>query len=230
MSKLTLRMMSLVAAALVLGAVSTTTFAQYNVPNPTEQENRQWRYKPCRDPWISKGIYTVTGGRRRAQGGDVHAECNPNLYNGGSWNSYSELLNAISRTLNEEAKNKVVFESVKRRDGVQVVALLDLNQGHKVLSGWLVGNDGASLTAEQIARLIGNDGAGLISNHSGKLIGTDGSSLIGTDGASLATRLGGWNGVAFGAGTGYIGKANNYSLQSGAKRVIRLNKSVIAIR
>jgi hypothetical protein len=230
MSKLTLRMMSLVAAALVLGAVSTTTFAQYNVPNPTEQENRQWRYKPCRDPWISKGIYMVTGGKRYAKGGDAHAECNPNLYNGGSWNSFSELLNAISRTLNDEAKNNVQFASVKRRDGIQVVALLDLNQGHNVLSGWLVGNDGASLTPIQISQLIEDGGAYLIGNHSGKLIGTDGTTLIGTDGATLAARLGGWNGVVFGAGTGHIGKASNYSLQSGAKRVIKLNRSVIAIR
>jgi hypothetical protein len=230
MSKLSLKMMSLVAAALVLGAVSTTSFAQYNVPNPTEQENRQWRYKPCRDPWISKGIYMVTGGKRYAKGGDVHAECNPNLYNGGSWNSFSELLNAISRTLNEEAKNSVQFASVKRRDGVQVVVLLDLNQGHKVLSGWLVGNDGAGLTPAQIARLIGNDSAGAIGDNGAGLIGNDGSTLVGQDGATLAARLGGWNGVAFGAGTGYIGKASNYSLQSGAKRVIRLNKSVIAIR
>jgi hypothetical protein len=99
------------AALLVVLTFPATALA---IPNPTPAQVAQARAAGyCSDPWVTLAIWFDTGGTRNPDGVGNLGECNIQLYNSGSWNSYDQLVNAVSATMH--ATNGV-FSLVDNRD------------------------------------------------------------------------------------------------------------------
>lgn len=161
----------ILAFAAIASFLSAPALAQ---PNPTEAESAIGRNNPCADPWVSyavsvaKSSSSVVG---RAVGSGSSHECNTQLYNGGSWSSYSELIGHVRQTLSMLSSQGARFEVVR-------------------------GAPALTVTNPQAAMLIGQDGAGIVSNDGGTFISNNGGTIVpngyriqSSDGAKLSLRL-----------------------------------------
>lgn len=203
-----LKALTFIAAVLIVSAISTDSYAQYRVNDPSPAQTAQWRKAgPCRDPWVSGAVYLITGAMRHPAGyGDV-GECDPKLYNGGSWNSFEQLVNAMYATQKAMRAQKVKWVAFVNMRNQREVILADIAQQNAVLGGWLVGNDGASIIAATPQQLVAAGGGNMVAAGGGNMVAAGGGNVLPTAGGNI------------------------YSLQSGAKRVIRLgNNSAILIR
>lgn len=199
--------LTLIAAVLILSALSIDSFAQRRVSNPSAERTAEWRKSgPCRDPWISGAVYLLNAAVRQPMGyGDV-GECDPKQYNGGSWNSFEQLVNAMEATQQAMRANKVKWIAFVNTKNQRQVVLADIAQQNAVLGGWLVGNDGASVIAATPQQLVAAGGGNMVAAGGGNMVAAGGGNVVPTAGGS-------------------------YSLMSGAKRVIRLgSNSAIVIR
>jgi hypothetical protein len=161
----------IVVLAAVACFVSAPVLAQ---PNPTEAQNAIGRNNPCADPWVSYAVSVVKsspGVVGRAVGSGSSHECNTQLYNGGSWGSYAELIGHVRQTLTMLTSQGAKFDMVRGAPAIVV-------------------------TNPQPAMLIGQDGAGFISNDGGSFISNNGGTIVPTgyrlqsaDGARLSLRL-----------------------------------------
>ena len=202
MSQTHLRTLPLIAAALLLGLLSTTSFAQ---ANPSEATNQRYRNNPCRDPWISYGFLDVTASTDRPRGWGDLGDCNPANYNGGSWRSYAELAKAIRDYRNAMYYNRVKYITFYNPNTrVWGVALIDLNQRGAVLGGQLISQEGANLGTNP-AQIVAQGGLNIVAQGGLNIVAQSAGHLLSPNGSNL------------------------YSLQAGAKRVIRLgpNSAII---
>ena len=165
----TFRVIALGAALLSLA--SSPAFAQ---ANPTEADNAIGRNNPCADPWVSFAVSVVKtrdGVVGRAIGSGSSFECDPQLYNGGTWNSYAELTGHVRQTLSTLASQGARFEMIQNRPGIRIAN-------------------------PQPSMLIGQDGAGFVSNNGGSFISNNGGTIVppgyrlqSADGARVSLQL-----------------------------------------
>jgi len=140
---------------MAVGALVCTSFATANAqtfPNPTAQRTEEARRSgPCRDPWITIAIFFLNGGTQKIAGIGGFGECNPALYNGGSWSNYNELEHAVEKTKSALNSAGVGYQMTSLPGGNAEIKLLDrgavvdkiqVNNGANVIS-----NDGNSLVA-----------------------------------------------------------------------------------
>lgn len=80
----------------------------------------------CSDPWVDEAIRQVTAGGIPMGCGNCGA-CNIQLYNGGLWHSYAELLRYVDEALRAMSSAKVRFKMVGGqfvvgRDGIRIMS------------------------------------------------------------------------------------------------------------
>ena len=76
-------------------------------PNPSDQETADWRRKgPCSDPWVSKALTEVKGSIY-INGYASQGDCNPGIYNGGSWSNYDQLYRAVAARFSNQSQRPV---------------------------------------------------------------------------------------------------------------------------
>jgi hypothetical protein len=86
-----------IVPAVVVALVAVTAVPRAQTPNPTAAQTAQARTAAfCTDPWITLALWNVTAGTRNPGGAGALGECNPQLYNSGSWSNYDQLLRAVS--------------------------------------------------------------------------------------------------------------------------------------
>ncbi len=181
MSNTTSKIFTVVAAALLLSILSASSFAQTDArlyPNPTEAENKKYRNNPCSDPWISRAWIDITSGIELAPGFGGAGACDAKLYNGGTWNSYYQLVQAMQQVRNDLRNEQVKFFAFKVKGNSNIVAgvaLQDINQKNAVLGGALVGNDGASIAATP-EQLVAAGGGNLVAAGGGNISTSPGAS------------------------------------------------------
>jgi hypothetical protein len=96
--------------------------------------------------------------RQPAGIGDL-GECNPALYNGGSWSSYGELYRGVKTALNNMSSANVTITKTSNGDGT-VKIVTDAGGSYKwTQTVKVVSHDGGTL--------ISQDGAGIILNGGG---------------------------------------------------------------
>lgn len=81
----------LVITFIIIG--SSAVFAQIQPDARKTDEMRQ--RGPCSDPWITWAHLDASASIYDAVGFGSYGECNPKLYNNGSWANYTELYNAV---------------------------------------------------------------------------------------------------------------------------------------
>ena len=145
----------LLTASVLVFLSSATANAQYRFPDPTSQQTEQARRSgPCRDPWVTIAVYASTAGTKQIAGAGDFGECNPALYNGGSWNGYNDLHYAVEKAL-RALSNAGVTISMTSLGGDRRQLIIDGGGGYK---------------SSTVLNIMINNGANLISN--------DGSSLV----------------------------------------------------
>ena len=99
MCKFKLTVVTLFATGVLVSLSATTANAAVANPNAQQVEKaRSANY--CSDPWITWGIWWVTASTRNPNGVGTSGECNPQLYNGGSWSNFDQLQQSIHDSLN----------------------------------------------------------------------------------------------------------------------------------
>lgn len=151
----TLALLGLVAlcAAVATPAAAQSYSRNSHYPNPDGDLSSK-RGRPCADPWVTTALEMVYGPRVSA------GMCAIQLYNGGRWSSFNELVHAVAATRGDLSRLGYEVKVAQSGGGLRPV----LTQ-----SGRLV--------AAGAGNLIGLDGATLIGNDSNSLI-TDGGSTI----------------------------------------------------
>jgi hypothetical protein len=176
MSKKNLNALTLVAAALFISLVSITSFAQSGLyPNPTEAENQRYRNKPCADPWVSRAWVDLSASTEVAPGMGSVGACDTNIYNGGRWSSYAELVGYVRGVRNSLYQQRAQFRSFTGRNRERGVALLDLNERGAVLGGWIVGTNGGNIIAADAQRIVASGGGNIVASGAGNIITNAGS-------------------------------------------------------
>jgi hypothetical protein len=116
----------------------------------------------CKDPWITLAFKEVAN--RTPAGWSATDECNAQLYNSGSYNSYTQLRNAVRVYVNSLKLTPIHFVAVVR--------------------------PGLSMTTSPNA-LVVVAAEGSIARLQAKIVSAAGGSLVGGDGASVLTQGGG---------------------------------------
>ena len=169
MSKFKLMFFSVIATAVLISLSSATAYAQYS--NPTPQQTQHWReVGPCRDPWVSSAVTNYKG---VVNGVGNFGECNAQMYNNGSWNSYQELFDGV----------KTAFQNM--RGNVTISKTTMGNGNFKIVT------DGGSGFVE--TKMITSDGASVITNDGATVIASGGGNFSGmstTDGNEKRIKLG----------------------------------------
>jgi hypothetical protein len=150
-------MVFMIAAAVIMIALSSAT-ANAQRPNPSaDREARARSQGPCRDPWITLAIWDVSGATRQPAGAADFGECNYKLYNGGSWNNYDELYRAVDAL--QRSSLRITMTSLGGNE-----RRIDHNAGDGYV--WtqtikFISDQGSALVGK--TRMVSDNGAGLIS-------------------------------------------------------------------
>lgn len=128
---------------------------------PSQQETNNYRNKPCRDPWINLA-FRDSGGGQPVGAGDL-GECNPALYNGGSWNSYQQLVNAVRTARQSLANQGLAWKYLKNMDNPN-----DIRAG-LVAGGNVVAAGGGNVVAAGGGNVVSPGGGNVISVGGGNL-------------------------------------------------------------
>jgi hypothetical protein len=136
---------------------------------PTAADTEQARRNgPCRDPWVTialtynrLGTYAASSTPTFIAGRDGWGDCNTALYNGGSWNSFAELVKAVQKT--SSALSGANFSYVIVNLGGGQVKIKSMSDG--VQAGIVV------------LKLVGNSGGTLITNDGGTLVASGGGNF-----------------------------------------------------
>lgn len=147
------------------------------------QPSRPVSNGPCRDPWINQAIASLGG---RPQGTDMYGECDPKLYNGGTWSSYPELLSAVQATRRDLSANRLIWRAVDG-NGQTAIALLDGTQNNAVVGGYLV--SGSTVISRDPARIIGAGAGNIIGAGAGNIIGAGAGNFHTLGAAKRVVRL-----------------------------------------
>lgn len=133
------RLLALTFALIGIGFFSGGSASAQTYQNPSAQETESARRSgPCRDPWISIALVRVAG--KTPQGVADLGDCNYKLYNGGSWNSYNQLAQAVKLTQTRMAKANVGYQ-LSRSNGT---AVLNLYYGSDVVGTLSLRTSGGS--------------------------------------------------------------------------------------
>jgi hypothetical protein len=121
----------------------------------------------CKDPLITQAYKDSAGLGRTPEGWGTKGECNPKLYNNGSWSSYNQL-----RDLIKEVKAALVLMAFRPEIVVipgrnpattsNALGITFISDGKIKPEVKLVGQDGGTLIGNDVAGLVGNDGAGVV--------------------------------------------------------------------
>lgn len=134
------------------------------------------------DPWIKK-VYNDTWGRN-----PTAFEYNINNYNGGHWNSYSELMQYIYEFQKNLASSNISFKySAAQKNNRVVVGVF---QNGVQIAADLISNDGGSIIAQGGASIISNDGGSIVAQGAGNVVAQGGGNITvvpGTKGASFGS-------------------------------------------
>jgi hypothetical protein len=158
--------LSVITVSVLLSVSAMTADAQ--IRNPTQQEIAHARSTgPCQDPLISialtykrLGNYMTGSSTSYIAGVGTYGECNPALYNGGSWSSFDELNRGVQTTLNNLS-------------GIVRISMASL------------GNNQVKITTDAGSGFVGSDTIKLIGHDSGSLINHDGASVIAQGGGNF---------------------------------------------
>jgi len=142
----------LIAAGIFMSLTSITTKAQ--IPNPSASAVASARQRgPCRDPWITIAIESALS--RSPQGVGTFGECNPSLYNGGSWGSYNELYQGVRTAFSNLNGNVSISRSSLANGQYKIV----MDAGSGFVWTQIISHDGGTL--------ITSDGAGVVASGGG---------------------------------------------------------------
>jgi hypothetical protein len=159
----------LTAALVLVGAGSTTAFAQ---TNPSAAESARWANNPCRDPWVTLAVSNAKVGARPSGSGDL-GECDPALYNNGQWGSFAELTAAVRASLSTFSSLGLAVDvrdnqSVLRVENASAARLLTSDGASLRTGDMLIGHDGASLRG--VDRHVAAAGDFMLRLPNGKLL------------------------------------------------------------
>jgi hypothetical protein len=158
---------------LLLIAFAAMTFeAKAQWETPTQPETEQARKSgPCNDPWI-----TIAFKRRWSRipaGYRDMGECNISLYNGGSWNSFSQLYDYLVDYKRAMDEANSAFKFVKMSDSDYRIGL--------AFDGKVV------VDPSNIVALGGNN---IIANGGNKIIANGGNNIIAPGGGNFSITKG----------------------------------------
>lgn len=197
----------LLFAFIIIGSASV--FAQIQ-PDARKTEEMKQR-GPCRDPWITWAHLDASASIYDAVGFGDYGECNPKLYNNGSWANYTELYNAVREYRKSLQSAGVSWQRVAQPNGtIAFFATIDgekygvIGKGLEIKNGKLVAAGGGNLVAAGGGNLVGNDGASLVAAGGGNLVAAGGGNVVPTGGGS-------------------------YTLQSGEKKRIKIGKNTYLV-
>lgn len=169
-----LRTAASLAAGLTL-AIAPTAWGQ---ANPSTVDTNNARNNPCSDPWVSLAVSvvkTTSAGPGRAAGSGAAGECDPALYGGGRWSSYSELIQHVRATRQQLASQNVQFAQV---DGRGLLVMINPSTGINV----------ANLVGAGAGNIVGAGAGNIVGAGAGNVV-PPGYGLQATDGARFAFRL-----------------------------------------
>ncbi|MCA8833224.1 hypothetical protein [Hymenobacter pini] len=154
-------------ALLALAAFSGSAVAQ---SNPSAQQTEAFRNRPCADPWINLAFLSpATGGSNAPNGEFSTCECNPKLYNNGSWASYADLVEYVK----QYKRSGVRLNYFKMQDGTYVVQALHngsaLGVSRLNANGDVLASGGSAVAAGGLG--VQNAGPRNVVSNSGNLIG-----------------------------------------------------------
>jgi hypothetical protein len=153
---------SIIALAAFVAVLSFPTMSLATIPNPTAAQTAQARAAGfCADPWVTLAIWFETASTRNPNGIGNLGECNIQLYNGGSWNSYDQLVSAVSATM--RATNGV-FSMSDNHDGTLTIVT---NAG-----------GGFSSWAQVTGRIVATGAGNIVASGAGNIILIGGSNII----------------------------------------------------
>lgn len=173
------------------GAITTPATAQSYTPSmtyPNPDGNIRGR-GPCSDPWVSVALEIVHG---RAD----PAYCAVGLYNGGSWNSFNQLVHAVAATRNSLNSSGTSFRVVPVQGASYNV--IGIFQG-----GSLVAAGGGNMVAAGGGNMVAAGGGNLIIRNN-QMVAAGGGNMVAAGGGNIAPI------ASLGSG---------YSLQSAKKRI-----------
>ena len=199
------RNIGLVAASLML--LSAAALAQ---SNPTQQEADRARNKPCRDPWINLAF--EKGGLGTPVGAGDQGECDPKLYNSGSWSSFAQLSGAVRGARSAMSSQGVAWKFLVNKDNRNDVRL-GLFTSNVVAAG------GGNVVAAGGGNVIAVSGGNIVAQGGGNIVAQGGGNVITIGGANLNSLP-----------QAQVMPRSSYSVMSGAKRVIKVGESNIVIR
>ena len=156
----------------------------------------------CTDPWVTIVIWFAHGSTRDPNGVGNIGECNPQLYNGGQWSTFDQLLQAYYATDKALTSAGVRMTLRDNRNGTltvdtRIAAAFDTY----VVAGKIATVNGANLVTHVVStgagNVLGNSGAGVVGTGGGSVVSTgagnivshDGGTLIGQDGAGYMVML-----------------------------------------
>jgi len=137
------------------------------VPNPSPQQTAAARAQNfCSDPWVTLAIADVTGGGF-PKGVAGLGQCDIQLYNGGQWANFDQLVQAVNATLRGIPYN--TFSMVDNHNGTMTI-VTDAGGGYQKwvqVTGRIVSQGGGNIVAQGGGNIIGQDGASIILNGGG---------------------------------------------------------------
>jgi hypothetical protein len=164
-SKFKLTITTLFVTAVVVSMTSSAAQAQ---PSPTTlAQAKAANY--CSDPWVTAAIWFVTAGTRNPSGFGTMGECNPQLYNGGSWGSYALLQQYVGASLNSLSGGGARI-SLTDIGGNQLQIRTDLGGGYAeiiTVSGHIVNTNGSNIVAQGAGNFIGHNGSAIVAQGAG---------------------------------------------------------------
>jgi hypothetical protein len=145
--------------------------AQTAMPNPTAaQVTSAQNAHFCSDPWITLAIWFTTGGTRNPSGVGTLGECNAQLYNGGTWTSYAQLVQAVTAT-----------QQALRTAG----ASISLSDNHNGTSTISVAAAGITSTTTVAVSLVTASGGNIVAQGGGNIVAQGGGNIVAQGGGNF---------------------------------------------
>ena len=164
------------------GMLATSSLMAQNyraLPNPTAAQVANARATGyCDDPWVTMAIWYVQAGTRNPNGVKGFGECNTQLYNGGTWSSYGELVQAVQATTDALRAGKVWISLADNGNNTLSVAITASGALESyIVAGRIVNQNGQY----KVVHFAGNSASGVASPGAGDVPRRDGLMTIGQD-------------------------------------------------
>jgi hypothetical protein len=145
-------------ALLTVMSIASTANAQMPQSVVDQLTPKYRRQGPCRDPWLTIAIGDVFASTHTIQGIGDAGECNPHLYNGGSWGSYAELYRGV-KTAFDNMRGTVTITKTLMSDRTYKI-VMDAGPGYKPWTQ-VISNDGGTLISQDGSNIILNGGGNM---------------------------------------------------------------------